>query len=413
MRTLRLSVAVCVLHGVVSCTGTPSSTDGGDAHVCGSGACLDATAEGSTRDGGMSDGPAPPPDVAPPPNCDTDAGTHVCRDSNGWTVVTPSSDSQIIYVSSSQGNDSNSGTGPSSPVKTLAHGMSLLRFGYPDELLLNTGDSWYEQLGILRSIAGRSATEPLLISSYGTGPRPQILNNASTVGEGLMLGHQTDMFGGYLYIIGIDFYDSAKDPASADYLGLNSDFATNTDYNIAGISWIDSGEDLLIEDCYFHFLAGGIVIQYAGGPSPQDITIRRNVVTDQYATGGKLSQGIFLGGLVGTNVVEENIFDHNAWDPAGAPVSVDPPDVFNHAIYWADSDGATVQNNTFLTDSSLSLQEFVIYGGTPGIPTMTGTTACSTTSSTRARSPSAWRRRIRRCPVTPVGASSIRALRTT
>src|SRR5690242_10776982 len=48
-------------------------------------------------------------------------------DSNGWTVFTPSTDSRMIYVSSSTGNDANSGSSASAPVKTLAKGVSLLR----------------------------------------------------------------------------------------------------------------------------------------------------------------------------------------------------------------------------------------------------------------------------------------------
>src|SRR4051812_9806809 len=33
----------------------------------------------------------------------------VTRDANGWTQVTPSSDSRVVYVSSSSGNDANDG----------------------------------------------------------------------------------------------------------------------------------------------------------------------------------------------------------------------------------------------------------------------------------------------------------------
>src|SRR3569832_68666 len=103
-------------------------------------------------------------------------------DSNGWTVFTPSSDSQVIYVSSSTGNDSNSGLSASAPVKTIRRGTSLLRNGYPDWLLLKKGDSWtltsngdqFNTSGYPGSLclSGRSATEPMLIASYGTGARP-------------------------------------------------------------------------------------------------------------------------------------------------------------------------------------------------------------------------------------------------
>jgi hypothetical protein len=85
-------------------------------------------------------------------------------DANGWTVFTPSADTHIIYVSSSQGNDNYSGLSVSAPVKTISHGLSLLRDGYPDWLLLKKGDSWTESNQIKTS--GLSAIAPMVISSY-------------------------------------------------------------------------------------------------------------------------------------------------------------------------------------------------------------------------------------------------------
>src|SRR6266478_3333053 len=58
----------------------------------------------------------------------------VSLDANGWTLVTPSPDSRIIYVSSSTGNDANSGLSRFAPLKTIAKGESLLRDGMPDWL---------------------------------------------------------------------------------------------------------------------------------------------------------------------------------------------------------------------------------------------------------------------------------------
>src|ERR1700689_1584942 len=45
---------------------------------------------------------------------------HVSRDPNGWTVGMPSSDSRIIYVSSSRGNDRHDGRSEGRALKTLA-----------------------------------------------------------------------------------------------------------------------------------------------------------------------------------------------------------------------------------------------------------------------------------------------------
>ena len=66
---------------------------------------------------------------------------------SGWTTVTPSPNSNVIYVSSSSGDNSNTGLSPSSPVQTIGKGESLLRSGFGDELLLKRGDVWHSSFG--------------------------------------------------------------------------------------------------------------------------------------------------------------------------------------------------------------------------------------------------------------------------
>src|SRR6516164_7331484 len=73
----------------------------------------------------------------------------ISQNSNGWTDITPSSYTKIIYVSSSTGNDST--CAPASPpvnpagvtpCKTIRRGKSFMCDGYPDWLLLKKGDTW-------------------------------------------------------------------------------------------------------------------------------------------------------------------------------------------------------------------------------------------------------------------------------
>src|SRR3954462_5008328 len=90
----------------------------------------------------------------------------VSQDASGFTVIGPSADSKVIYVSSSQGNDGNAGTSVNAPVKTIAKGKSLLRNGMPDQMLLKKGDAWYESIGT-GGLSGRAADEPMVIGSYG------------------------------------------------------------------------------------------------------------------------------------------------------------------------------------------------------------------------------------------------------
>jgi hypothetical protein len=97
---------------------------------------------------------------------------------NGWTVVTPASDTRVVYVSVSQGSDANSGLSASSPLKSIAKAKTLLRDGAGDQLLLKKNDVFSESLGYWR-ISGKSADQPLLIGSYGEGARPEIRNTSS------------------------------------------------------------------------------------------------------------------------------------------------------------------------------------------------------------------------------------------
>src|SRR4051794_32340881 len=86
----------------------------------------------------------------------------VALDSNGWTSITPSSDTHVIYVSNSGGSDSNNGLSPAAPPKSIAAAKALVRSGSPDWLLLKRGDTWQEGFGNWK-YSGRSADEPILI----------------------------------------------------------------------------------------------------------------------------------------------------------------------------------------------------------------------------------------------------------
>jgi len=100
----------------------------------------------------------------------------VSRDANGWTAVTAAADTHAIYVSNSTGSDSNPGT-QTSPIKTLAKAQGLVGAGSADWILLKRGDT-FEGFGTWKK-SGRSAQEPLYISAYGTGARPQINSGVS------------------------------------------------------------------------------------------------------------------------------------------------------------------------------------------------------------------------------------------
>lgn len=242
-------------------------------------------------------------------------GPHL--DSSGWTEFSRRPDTRVFYVSTSVGNDANSGSSETKPVKTIAKGMSLLRNGSPDWLLLKKGDTWAnEAFGYVR-ISGRSAREPMLISSYGEGPRPLIKTSSAVADTGIGSLGGAGRGGDFLALVGIEFYAHTRDPKSPQFIN------STAEHN--GTRFLNPSTWLLIEDCKFTFYEEAV--DFDGGPA-QSVTIRRNVIADSYSTKSH-AQGLYAENVVSL-VVEENIFDHNGWnaDVKGAEATI-----FNHNIY--------------------------------------------------------------------------------
>jgi len=108
------------------------------------------------------------------------------RVENGWTTFDLSPDSRVIYVSSSDGDDSNDGLTPDTAKATPEAGFALIRDGFPDFLLLKRGDTWRDttltrrdlgdgRVGRVEFKSGRSEKERIVISSYGNSTvRPRL-----------------------------------------------------------------------------------------------------------------------------------------------------------------------------------------------------------------------------------------------
>lgn len=99
------------------------------------------------------------------------------QDANGWSILTPSADSRLIYVSTS-GDDGTAQTytsvsaevgadlynpGAVLPYATLDAALAQARAGYPDYILLRRGDTWTRTAAIAMK-AGRSATERMVLA---------------------------------------------------------------------------------------------------------------------------------------------------------------------------------------------------------------------------------------------------------
>jgi len=255
------------------------------------------------------------------------ANAGVSQDANGWTVVTTSGDSRVVYVSSlGDGSDSDDGLSEANAKATLAAGKALIRDNFPDHLLLKKGSTFTTGLDTWTT-SGRSATEPQLIGAYGTGARPSIHSGTA---NGITVDGNDPNPVDYLFLIGIEFYSTSRDPNHADYAGIPA-------FNNTGIYW-KTGTGGLIEDCAVRFYGGNMLLQPIINDNEvlNNLTVRRNVIVDSYAVdvGGTTphSQGIFTVNAQGL-IVEENVFDHNGYLLRDNIEEEGGATVFNHNFY--------------------------------------------------------------------------------
>lgn len=250
----------------------------------------------------------------------------VSQDAGGWTVVTPAADTRVVYVSSSEGDDGNSGLSANAPVKTLSKGASLLRDGAADWLLLKRGDT-FGSFGEWRK-SGRSAEEPILISAYGTGARPQINSGSSygliTYGKGGATGRSINN----LFITSLSFTPHT-------YNGNNGTMDTSA------LRLLCQGQNYLIEDCLIDGYKENIDIA-AKENGLRNVTIRRNVIIDAHASKSiGHAHGIWVGGNTNGLLIEQNVLDHNGWKNSDGS----DRNFFNHNIYVFAGKNVTVKNN--------------------------------------------------------------------
>src|SRR5665213_1584411 len=260
----------------------------------------------------------------------------VSQDAAGFTVVTPSSDSQLIYVSSS-GSDTNTGLSASSPLATIAKAYGRLRNGYPDWILLKRGDTYHESFANFAD-SGRSQQEPAVVTDYGDPslPRPIVdagANNAFVTGKSIQ----------HVDVIGIAFTTSTHNPSSPNFNGKGQD----------GCEDDGTTTDLLVEDCSFSYFVNDINLVGNSGPI-NNITIRRCEILDSYSnSAGTHSQGMFAAYVDGLSI-EDNVFDHDGWNTSVIGAT---PTIFNHDCYLHSSNnGVVVTNNIFADASSFGLQ---------------------------------------------------------
>jgi len=273
------------------------------------------------------------------------------QDSEGWTIFTPSSDTRIYYVSSSDGNDQTAasysvgdvGGDPMNPsiavsaYETFGAALNASRNDMPDWILVKRGDTLTEGTSFKN---GRSVSERFVVSTYGDAiENPLFLPNSNQNGIGKCCGDFQ-----YVAIQGLDFYARYRNPDDPAF--ETTDGANGFEIFVGGTHL---GQHLLIEGSRFRFFANNTI--QAGGEL-ENIVMRRNTFLDNYGAGAH-SQGIYAWNA--SIELEENIFDHNGWYQQaqdGADL-IGEATIFNHNTYFADMHHVTMKGNVFLRSSSI------------------------------------------------------------
>jgi len=227
------------------------------------------------------------------PEDDTEGGLNNALE-NGWTVFEPTTDTRIIYVSSSSGDDSYSGLAPEwdgvdGPKASAAAGISLMRAGMPDWLLFRRGDVWLNQsVGIP---SGRSATEPSILGSYGDSsqrPRFELENTWLNIAGGTP--EHIRILGAHVVMVG-------KAPDDPRFTGLGGNC----------IRWVAGGGDFLVEDVRCDY--GQVNLE--GNPN-LPLTLRRSIFNGNYSLNSH-AQALFSS-IDAPLLIEENVFNHGGWN---------------------------------------------------------------------------------------------------
>jgi len=281
------------------------------------------------------------------------------QDSAGFSILVPSPDSRIVYVSASTGDDTSGKiyaknspelgadpflpSGKIQPFKTIAKALTNARSGFPDWVLLQRGDTWTIS-STVDAISGRSPTERSLIGAYGKAAARPLVRTGTATGVRFW---KTIRFSA---VVGISFYAHQRDPDGADFVGFGQ-VKTPSGFWVYADDPKTPAATVLIEDCSFRFYSNNVV----QGPSPsQDIVVRRCQMLDDYSTSSH-SKGMYTHGA--SVLLEENLFDHDGWYKQSYVTLNDPAEgqatFFNHDTYFTNTGDTIFRRNLFLRASSI------------------------------------------------------------
>jgi len=291
------------------------------------------------------------------------------KDSNGWSVFTPSVDSRIMYVAE-DGNDTTavvytqanhpSWSTPFNPGVIQAYSTSgaaytQVREGYPDWVLFKRGGTFtltQSTYACIYTKNGRSATEPSLIGAYGvSGLSPVLKAGNKTVFWDINGLH-------WLAVSGLDFYANQRDPNSPEFLDHTATGEGAGSGLFFGASTQDGLTGVLFEGCKFrHFHSGGhYSCGSVGGFACNGIEHFRCVYYDQHS-GPSTGHSAGLGGTGAEISIRECILDHNGWlNQAGTTGDDTVATIFSHNMYLSNLYNSVFEGNISMRSSSIGLK---------------------------------------------------------
>jgi hypothetical protein len=252
--------------------------------------------------------------------------TDLALDVNGWPIFKAQPNSRIIYVSSSTGKDYRDGLSPATAIATIAKGVSRLRNGYPDQLLLKAGDTFVDQSFGTLKVNGESAAAPIVIGTYGFGDAPVVETNPNQDG-GVAIANLPGKGGNFIVVEGINFYAYTRDPNNAAYAGPNK--------NEVGANFLNPNTWVALVGDKFSYFSTDVIFQASSSNvTPSTLILYRDVITDSWSTTGH-SQGLFVAGVANL-VIEQSTFDHNGWN---AQIPGAAATIFNRNVYLQYNNG--------------------------------------------------------------------------
>ena len=278
----------------------------------------------------------------------------------GWSILNPSTESRLIYVSASEGDDAlglvyspsspQVGTDPQNPsgsiqsFKTITKAMTLAREGYPDWVLLKRGDEWIRDT-VINAVSGRSISERSVLTFYGTRPARPLIKTGTTGGIQFWVNKP------YVAVVGLNFYAHERDPNSHDFAGFDATESAARGFWIYSAGKENPNRSILIEDCVFKSFSNNVI---QGTVATEDVIIRRSQILNNYSVSSH-SQGLFTSNS--SIFLEENLFDHNGWlirqIGSGHEKAEGQATMFNHNTYFSHTRNTVFRGNIFSRASSM------------------------------------------------------------